>query len=509
LIFHKTALFSGVNSFIVAQDKVTSSKIFTITDLFYRNMSPDIRPPRSYFTKGTEITLGADPSDRDASGITSNLLVGEAKNSHLGIGGALHCLHLSEIARYPSAAPLLESLFPACSDAPGTIRIMETTAHFGGGADYFREQCERAMRGDGEYRYAFSPWWLLDDYTIPLAKGEKFRLDSRSDYPNEKHLHKKVGLSLENLKWRRSIIDQYSGDVDLFRMSFPVDFREAWISRDASAFPRGKLKDMMLEVRPPAVRFKVADGKLYQDPQGDLWVWKRPRKDAVYDIGADVAGGDGAASDGGDDAKAGDFSTLEVVERGSLEQCAEWRGHILPRAFADILVAVGTYYNTAQIAPEMNTFGMSTLERLRERYGNVYVWRKRDGVSMQFTKSLGWQTSVQSKNVLVNTMREKIYYDQVIIHSERLWEEMSNFVKDFTPSGMITYHCATGYDDLVMAFLIAVQTSEDENFERYYKNSVSETKKEAKNERDPSTFDSEGLNPVTEPGLMVDTSAWN
>jgi hypothetical protein len=95
------------------------------------------------------------------------------------------------------------------------------------------------------------------------------------------------------------------------------------------------------------------------------------------------------------------------------------------------------------------------------------------------------------------------------VHSQRLWDELCNFVKDLTPTGIITYHAASGFDDLVMAFLIAVQTSEDENLDRFYKNSVTETKKETVNTMDPSTYDSEGLNPVKEVGLMVDTSGWN
>ena len=509
IVFHKTSLFSGVNSFIVAQDKVTASKIFSIADLFYRNMSADIRPPRSYFTKNSELVLGADPSDRNASGITSNLLVGQAKEVHLGIGGALHCLHLSEIARYPSATPLLESLFPACSDAPGTIRIIESTAHFGGGADYFKEQCQRAMKGTGEYRYAFSPWWFLDEYRIPLVRGEKFKLDAHSDYPGEKTLHKKVGLTLENLKWRRSKIDEYSGDVDLFYLSYPTNFTEGWITRDSSAFPYGRLTEMQTEVRPPKKRFSINNGKLYEDPEGLLYVWRMPEKDKIYDIGADIAGGDGSSTDGAEGARFGDYSVAEVVSRGTLEQCAEWRGHILPRALGDVLAAIGRFYNDAQIAPELNTFGMSTLERLRESYSNIYIWRKRDGISMDFTKKLGWVTGYESKNVIVNTMREKLYYRQTIIHSKILWDEMRNFVKDLTPTGMITYHAGVGYDDCAMAFLIAVQTSEDENFERFYKSSVSDAAPDKpKAAIDEAHFDAQGLHPDGESTLLVDTGSW-
>ena len=115
IVWHKTSMFAGVNSFIVAQDKTTVSRLFNMHDLFYKKMSADIRPVRRYFTKGTQITLG----DQEGEGITSDLLVGEAKNLNLGVGSTIHVLHLSEITRYPSESALTESLLPACSDYPG------------------------------------------------------------------------------------------------------------------------------------------------------------------------------------------------------------------------------------------------------------------------------------------------------------------------------------------------------------------------------------------------------
>lgn len=472
ITFHKASLFPGVSALAVAQDKVTSARLFAMLDLFYKSMEQDIRPNRSYFTKGTELIMGFGKDEPGSEGIISNLLCCQGKEINLSVGATHHCLWISEIARYPSSAPITESLLPACSDAPGTIRIWESTAHFGGASDYFREQCLRAMDGRGEYVYNFLPWWLQKEYQIPLAKGERFKLDAHSDYPNEKHLHKKVGLTLPNLKWRRSKIDELGGDVDLFYLSYPTDFQEGWITRDSSAFPYGRLTEQQANLRPPIERFTVLDGRLYADPEGLLYVWKKPEPNKTYDIGADVAGGDGS-TDRTENAKAGDFSVAEVVERGSLEQCAEWRGHVLPREFGDILAAIGRFYNTAQIANEVNTFGMSTLGRLQEMaYPSQYLWRKRDGIGIKFTGKVGWVTSYESKNLIVNLMREKLYYRQVVIHSRVLWDEMRNFVRDFTPTGLVTYSAAVNYDDCVMAFCIAVQTSEDENFDRYHQQSV-------------------------------------
>jgi len=509
IVWHKTALYPGVNSFIVAQDKTTVARIFSMHDLFYKRMDAHIRPIRRYFTKGTQIVLGDE-----AEGITSDLLVGEAKNINLGVGSTIHCLHLSEIARYPSEAALTESLFPACSDYPGTIRIIESTAHFGGCADYFRDQCLRAMnRPTSEWRYFFVEWWRLPEYAIAIRPGERIRLDSKSEYPHEKILVKQLGLTLENIKWRRSKIDEYRGDVDLFYLSYPTTFEEAWITKEASAFPYGRLNEQQAYLRPPLARYKVVEGKIFRDDEGELWVWKSPEKDKLYDIGADVAGGD-SSTDGTDNARSGDWSVIEVVERGTLEQVAEWRGHVLPREFGDILAAIGRLFNTAQIASEVNSFGLSTLERLQKIYPNLYLWRKRDTITIKFTGKFGWQTTYDSKNLIVNLLREKLYYHQVTIRSKVLWGEMRNFVRDFTPTGLITYAAATGYDDCVMAFMIAVQTSEDENMDGYslsVRNQGEDKPKEVKPEDAfcDSQFKEVFVEETPADNLRVDTGNWN
>ncbi len=508
IIWHKTALLSGVNSFVVAQDRTTASKLFNMYDLFHKSMDADIRPPRRYFTKGLQISLGDDPDDPNSRGMTSDLLTAEAKNINLGVGNTVHCLHLSEICRYPQVEPLTESLFPACSDAPGTIRIIESTAHFAAGADYFKDQCLRAMKGKGEWQFHFVPWWLQPEYATPLLKGERIRLGSKGDYPDERRLVNKVGLTHENIKWRRAKIDEFKGDVTLFYLSYPTDFEEGWITRESSAFPYERMMDMHKDLRPPVKRFTIAEGRLFEDPEGLLYVWRMPEPNTLYDIGGDIAGGDGA-TDGMENARAGDWSVAEVIQRGTNEQCAEWRGHILPREFGDVLAAIGRMYNTAQVGPEVNSFGMSTLERLKDTYPNIYLWRKRDGIGIKFTGKLGWVTTYESKNLCVNMMREKIYYRQVIIHSDTLWDEMKNFVREFTPTGMVTYAGANGrFDDCVMAFMIAIIISDDENFDKYNTLSVREEKPKEKEPMDPAYYDAVGLHPVQEDSLQVDIGGW-
>lgn len=454
VIWNRIALYEGVYAFIVAQDKSTVGNIFQMHDVFYKRMSGDIKRPLRYYNKGSEIVLGDPFGSED---LDSRLLVGEAKNINLGVGRTIHFLHLSEVCRYPSDDSIKESLIPACSDYPGTARIIESTAHFGGAVGWFREICEQAQKGRGDYEYFFVQWWRLPEYSIPLEKNEKLKLNT-----DERYLIKKIGLTLENIKWRRNKIAELKGDEDIFKLSYPIDYDEGWITKESCTFDRKRIAAMSETVRPPSKRFSLHRGMQENDPwtlvpdeEGPLWVWKLPKLDAQYDIGADIA-------EGHED---GDWSVAEVIERGTNEQVAEYRAHILMNEYADVLAAIGRFYNHAQIAPEVNV-GVTTAARLGKIYENVYIWRKRDTVAVKFTGKLGWETSYESKRFMVEHVRSKIYYQQVTVRSQVLWDELKNFGMDWTPTGMITYRAFKGHDDCVLAWMIAIVTSDDENFER-------------------------------------------
>jgi hypothetical protein len=461
IVWNRTALYNGVYSFIVAQDKTTVGNIFSMHEIFQAKMSGDIRPTLQYFNKGADMVLAnSDATSPEELSLGSKLLVGEAKNINVGTGQTIHNLHLSEVCRYPSSDSLKDSLIPACSDSPGTVRIYESTAHFGGAVDWFKYQCERAQSGDKDLAYYFVEWWKLAEYAVALDKGEKVKLTA-----DERYLVTKIGMSLENIKWRRAMIKHLQGDEDSFRLSYPIDYEEGWITRESSTFPHAELMEMQKDLRPPLKRFKILCERrgvtpvwrMYEDPEGEFWVWKLPEPNKVYDIGADVA-------EGMDD---GDWSVAEVIHRVTNEQCAEYRAHCLPDDFGDILALIGNFYNTAQIAPEVNNSGLSTIKRLREVYANIYLWRKDDTLAPKLTGLMGFKTQYDSKQILVTLARGRIFRTEARIYSKVLWDELRFFHRDFTPTGMITYRAATGHDDCVMAWMIGLKASDDENFEKY------------------------------------------
>lgn len=492
----------NVHAFVIAQDKTTVGNIFDIYNTFYEGLSSDIKPMRQYFTKGTEMVLG-NPNARsreDDPGLKCRLIVGEAKNIHVGTGFTIHAWQLSEICRYPTMGPIKDSLIPAFSDGPNTIGIMESTAYWAAGSAYFKSMCEKAMRGEGEWRYHFVPWWVQPEYRIPIMPGEQFACDAEESALLKAHAR----LTLENLKWRRMKIDELDGDIYTFRMSFPFSFEEAWVPLGHSAFSIERLLEMKADLRDPVriCEIDLATGEMYDVPDGRLSIWHEPEAGKEYDLGADPAAG----------VEDGDPAAAVVIERGTNRQVAEWRGIMPATDFGSLLYFLGRYYNWAQVAPEIETYGLATSLRLQElNYPNIHLWIKaRDTLSPKYSNQVGWATTRNTKLILVVLAQDLIWNRKVRIYSETLWNELMSYIRDVTPSGLHTYNAAgDSNDDLTMAWMIALRISRDETAYRMEGELLS--KQEKINDKyglDPAHYDAEGLRPVGTRSANEEMRAW-
>jgi|TARA_R110001583_G_scaffold10613_3_gene48706 hypothetical protein len=489
-----------VKGFVVAQDKTTVGTLFGLYDCFYENLSLGIKPQRQYFTKGTSMYLGnPNLKSRDIDpGLRSSLIVGEAKNINVGTGQTVHAVHVSELARMASTEGIKDSLVPAFSDGPGTIGIYESTAHWAPGAATWKSMCERAIRGEGEWEYHFLKWWEQPEYRVGLDKDEFLRLTTE-----ERHLLQTIpDLTVENLKWRRKKIEDLDGDIFTFKANYPFSFDEAWVPLGHSAFPVDRLYKMKEDLRPPKRTCEMTmRGEMFDDPEkGRFSIWHEPQSGRSYDIGVDSAEG----------IEGGDYTCAEVIERGSNRQVAEWRGHVDPHEFGDILYHLGTYYNNAQIAPEVEKYGLPIVVRLQELcYPNIHIWQKRDTVVPKYTNFFGWSMTNNSKIILVALARHLIWNNQVEVQSDQLWRELMNYVRDTTPTGMHTYNAGPDEnDDCVVAWMIALRVSKDEavvgmESELYHKQERTKEKY-----RDPAHYDAEGLKSAGIHSGYEETKAW-
>jgi len=110
------------------------------------------------------------------------------------------------------------------------------------------------------------------------------------------------------------------------------------------------------------IREIIKDPRERQHEDRNLWVWEYPLTGHNYIVSADVARGDSK-----------DYSTCHVIDIDVGEIVAEYRGKIPPDRFGELLDSLGRRYNNALLAPENNTFGYTTVMKLKElQYPNVY-----------------------------------------------------------------------------------------------------------------------------------------
>jgi hypothetical protein len=127
----------------------------------------------------------------------------------------------SERAFWPNAADHLAGIGQTVPDSDGTEVIHETTAN--GIANEFYGAWQEAVKGRGQYRAIFIPWFWQREYRVSL---DRYRSITGSDLDlssKDEQYQKTFGLDLEQMAWRSfKIIDDFKGDKSLFDQEYPA-----------------------------------------------------------------------------------------------------------------------------------------------------------------------------------------------------------------------------------------------------------------------------------------------
>lgn len=182
---------------------------------------------------------------------------------------------------------------------------------------------------------------------------------------------------------------------------------------------------------------------------GDAYVWRTPVPDHTYVLSADVARGD-----------ADDFSTFYIFDATTSEAVVEYQGKIPPDRFAAILDEWGRKYNTAKIANELNSVGLSTSIALKNiKYPNLYypIEIEEKLISMTDEERAeiypGLTMGPDNRERILQFMEQNIRTKKVRIFSERFMNEMETFIWN----GKRGQAQKKKHDDLIMAAAIGMQ----------------------------------------------------
>lgn len=410
-----------------------------------------------------------------------------AKNAEARGRSAPH-YHLAEYAFYDAASDLLNAIMPQLPPVGSLARlqcsvIVESTPN---GKNDFYDLWRMALKSE-DWSAQFYPWFVQED---------EYSLDPPQDYEPDEELAANAvrwaftrrsidgvgSISRAQLYWYEQTLEtECHGDQDKMDREYPSDAETAFLLRSRSIF-RDDMRYLQActtdaALRAPAEFAKrgldfagpFARGRLQYESSdnpfgrtlpnlstlrlkpifefsksGDLCVWSPPQPEHEYVIGMDAAAG----------THAGDYSVAEVLDTTIGAQVAELRYKRSPEDFTDDSVALGWWYNTALLYPEVNSIGVVTMKRAKKvwMYPRLGLQEKWDEVALKQNK-YGMYTTEEQKMIMVSFFKHCVEHQYLAIASEQLLAEMSIFIE--TPGGDFRAD-NNGHDDCVMAMALAL-----------------------------------------------------
>ena len=415
-----TSRREGFHSLVIADDEEGSKQLFEMNKLFHEKLDPIFKP---VLRKSNEIALEFD-------GLKSRIDIDTSRNKNAGRGSTYQIVHKSESSRFAFPKEVNLGVASAVPDIPGTMIFDETTAN---GMNFYFDDVQNSLRGTDGYDFIFIPWFYNPEYSLPVYDGVTFEHTE-----DEKVLIEKVAklykqdLTNAQLNWRRFTIQhKCAGDLNTFKQEYPSDHEEAFIFSGRPRFDVEILRRLKLGCKIPIAHDGLLDIYAHPDPQ------------AVYTLGVDT-------SEGKID---GDKSSCVILNCKTFSVVAEYNGLLEPDILASHVATWGRLYNNALAVVEMNNHGLAMMNALKTMYQYLYYRKTFDKVANEWKESVGWQTSVKTKPILIGNL-SKALRDGLTIESYEIVNELLSFI--YQEDG--TTSASEGKkDDRVIGLALAVQ----------------------------------------------------
>ena len=459
---------------ITTHSKAATDVMFAMTRTMEQNLPVEVKPQLKYSGR-RDLHWGSEGGGLNSSYSLSTVGGREVR------GSKIDYLHCSEVASWTAGGEdYLLGLLNCVVQEFETEAVIESTAQGVGGV--FHDMYWDAAEGNSGWESVFFPWYIYSHYRKPFnseEEKEKFKSELGQDkrYGGEAEQSllgisceydvgddtKKFTLDLENLHWRRQCIKtQCQNDLRKFHQEFPTNAREAFVTTGRGVFDVDVLGKLVLgsqrlqREKPsegfhiPVQAWKERGGEKYiieAMDEGELQIWERPVPNREYRIGADV-------SEGIDVGRDTDWSVAVVLSAESMDEVAMLRVKIDPDLFAWQLASLGKWYNNAKLLVERNNHGLVTLKFLSDvhLYPDIYSEKILDERSSRSARKLGFHTTVKSKPLIIDYLKELIREDEIKIRSPKVLDELQTFVN--FPNGRMAAQSGS-HDDCVMALAIA------------------------------------------------------
>jgi len=423
-LYYSVSQNKAKKAMVITHHADSTRALFDMTKRFHENC-PDILKPHTKYSSRRELSFDV---------LDSSYVVATAGSDAVGRGETLSHIHASELAFWPrnTQEEVWNGLAQAVPNSPNTAIFIESTAN--GVSGIFYELWQGACKGENGYIPVFLPWFSDPTYreSVP-ANFERT--------PEEDELVSRYGLDDEQLSFRRKKIAQ--NGIDLFNQEYPDTPDRAFITTGRPVFNPEQLNNRLEETRDVNERLALEGEEFVPHRRGELTTYYKHEEGENYVIGADSSMG----------IKNGDYSVAQVLD-SKKRQVAIWRGHVHPDYFADVLYALGEYYNTAHIIVENNSHGILTCTRLGKDYAypNMYLETQVDKITDRETIKLGFTTTAKTKPLIIDQLRASMREGELELNCKTTIKEMMTYV--VTESGSMEAEPSC-FDDCVMALALA------------------------------------------------------
>jgi len=219
----------------------------------------------------------------------------------------------------------------------------------------------------------------------------------------------------------------------LFKQEYPANKLEAFQSGAGNVFDTVKVEAVVPR------NILLGSAKDLTQKGFKIWVDKEVGHD--YLIGVDPSDGEGS-----------DASCIDVWDKESLEQVAQFYGKLRPDELSELVALAGYYYNEAFVGVENNM--LTTILLLSKIYDNYYYSNVIDERNAKRTKKIGWNTNTKTRDVMIDDFIIAFEQGELKINSQTTLNEMKTFVKKDNGK---REHADGKHDDCLFGGFIALQ----------------------------------------------------
>ena len=152
---------------------------------------------------------------------------------------------------------------------------------------------------------------------------------------------------------------------------------------------------------------------------GHFRVWQKPVKGEMYFMTVDSAGGKKASQK--KEKREPDPSCIDVYDRNSGLQCAQWHGHIEYDLIADVVELIGNWFNHAIACVELQNHGYTVVADLKKKQYPMFEAK---------VDEPGWHTSSKTKPKMVDGLYEQARDGGLGIRCKETVSEMRTFIEE-------------------------------------------------------------------------------